>query len=255
MPCKFAPRGRNRRDAHPADFVRTTVYTRATVEFGRINGALDMMTLHSYFRSSAAYRCRIALNLKGLAHELAFVHLTKGGGEQHAAAYKALNPQGLLPTLQHDGAVLTQSLAIIEYLEEIAPAPALLPNTPVARAHVRAFAQAIACDLHPINNLRVLGYLKGPMGQSQAAVDDWYRHWTKGGLEACEALLGGDWSGPFCCGATPGLADICLVPQMFNARRFNTDLTGCPRLTAIDAACAALPAFAKAAPGAQPDAS
>jgi maleylpyruvate isomerase len=212
-----------------------------------------MLKLHGYFRSSAAYRCRIALNLKGLAHETASVHLTKDGGQQNAPTYRALNPQALVPTLEHDGKVITQSVAIIEYLDEIHPEPPLLPGDAERRARIRAFALAIACDIHPINNLRVLNYLKGPLQQAQTAVDAWYRHWVETGLAACEALLPATAS-RFCFGGRPTLADICLVPQMYNARRFNCDLSGMPRLVAIDASCRTLPAFAGAAPEAQPDA-
>ena len=212
-----------------------------------------MLKLYSYFRSSAAYRCRIALNLKGLAHETGFVHLIKDGGQQNAPAYRALNPQALVPTLEHDGRVITQSLAIIEYLDEINPQPPLLPGDAEQRAKIRAFALAIACDIHPLNNLRVLNYLKGPLQQGQTAVDAWYRHWVETGLAACEALLPTG-AGRFCFGDQPTLADVCLVPQLYNARRFNCDLSAVPRLLAIDEACRGLPAFARAAPEAQPDA-
>jgi maleylpyruvate isomerase len=212
-----------------------------------------MLKLHSYFRSSAAYRCRIALNLKGLAHETAFVHLLKDGGQQNAPAYRALNPQGLVPTLEVDGHTLTQSLAIIEYLDETHPEPRLLPGDALQRARIRAFALAIACDIHPINNLRVLRYLKGPLKQEQAAIDVWYRHWVETGLAACEALLPAGKS-RFCFGDQPTLADCCLVPQVYNARRLQSDLSRLPRIVAIDEACRALPAFAQAAPEAQADA-
>jgi maleylacetoacetate isomerase len=212
-----------------------------------------VLKLHSYFRSSASYRCRIALNLKGLSYEPAFVHLVKDGGQQNAPNYRALNPQGLLPTLEHEGRVLTQSLAIIEYLEEVWPEPRLLPGDAATRARVRAFALAIAADTGPVNNLRVLRYLKRTLKQEQPAIDAWYRHWSDGGLKACEALLPAA-RHPFCFGERPTLADIVLVPQLYNARLFKTDLSGVPRLVAIDAACCALPAFAKAAPEAQPDA-
>lgn len=212
-----------------------------------------MLKLYSYFRSSAAYRCRIALNLKSLAHETAFVHLTKDGGQHKMAAYRALNPQGLVPTLEHNGQVITQSLAIIAYLDDLEPEPPLLPSDPLERARVHAFALSIACDIHPIANLRVLNYLKGPLRQDQAAVDTWYRHWVQVGLAACENLLPAG-SGRFCFGDRPTLADVCLVPQMYNARRFLCDLSSFPRLVAIDAAARELPAFAKAAPEAQPDA-
>jgi maleylacetoacetate isomerase len=212
-----------------------------------------MLKLYTYFRSSAAYRCRIALNLKGLTHETVFVHLIKDGGQHTKPAYRALNPQALLPTLEHDGKVITQSLAIIEYLDEIQPQPPLLPRDAGERAKVRAFALAIACDIHPLNNLRVLNYLKGPLGHDQAAVDAWYRHWVETGLAACEALLPGDGC-KFCFGDEPSLADACLVPQIYNARRFNADLSAIPRLVAIEEACGKLTAFAQAAPEAQPDA-
>jgi maleylacetoacetate isomerase len=212
-----------------------------------------MLKLYSYYRSSAAYRCRIALNLKQLGHETAYVHLLTDKGQHNTPAYWAVNPQGLVPTLDHDGRVITQSLAIIEYLDEVHPDPPLLPRDALARARVRAFALAIACDIHPIANLRVLNYLKGPMQQDQAAVDTWYRHWVGIGLAACEALLPADPS-CFAFGDQPSLADICLIPQMYNAHRFNCDLSAMPRLVAIDAASRALPAFAQAAPEVQPDA-
>jgi maleylpyruvate isomerase len=212
-----------------------------------------MLKLHSYFRSSAAYRCRIALNLKGLAHETAFVHLLKDGGQQNAPAYRALNPQGLVPTLEVDGGAITQSLAILEYLDEVHPKPPLLPGDALQRARIRAFALAIACDIHPINNLRVLRYLKGPLKQEQAAIDVWYRHWVETGLAACEALLPPGQT-RFCFGDQPTLADCCLVPQVYNARRLQSDLSRLPRIVAIDEACRALPAFGRAAPEAQADA-
>jgi maleylacetoacetate isomerase len=212
-----------------------------------------MLKLYSYFRSSAAYRCRIALNLKGVAHDRALVPLIKEGGPPQAPANRAHNPPGRVPALEDEGKVITQSLAIIEYLEDIHPEPPLLPRSAIERAMVRAFALAIACDIHPIDNLRVLDYLKGPMQQDQAAVDAWYRHWIKVGLAACEALLPAA-SSRYSFGDRPTLADACLVPQLYNARRFNCDLSAVPRLVAIDAACRALPAFAKAAPEAQPDA-
>jgi maleylpyruvate isomerase len=212
-----------------------------------------MLKLYSYFRSSAAYRVRIALNLKGLAHDTEFVHLIKDGGQHTKPAYRALNPQALLPTLDHDGRVITQSLAIIEYLDEIRPNPPLLPGNAEQRAKIRAFALAIACDIHPIDNLRVLNYLKSPLGHDQATVDTWYRHWVETGLAACEALVPAT-SSTYCFGDQPTLADACLIPQMYNARRFKADLSAMPRLVAIDAACNKLPAFAQATPEAQPDA-
>ncbi|MFP6759925.1 MAG: maleylacetoacetate isomerase [Alphaproteobacteria bacterium] len=213
------------------------------------------MKLYGYFRSSAAYRVRIALNLKGLAYDSAAVHLVRGGGEQFCAEFLALNPQGLVPAFEDGGAVLTQSLAILEYLEETHPEPALLPDDPVERARVRALALAIACDIHPLNNLRVLSYVSGTLGQGDEARAAWYRHWVETGLAAVEALVAGHpMTGTFCHGDTPSHADLCLVPQIANARRFDCDLTPCPELVRIDAACAALAAFIDAAPQNQPDA-
>ena len=214
------------------------------------------MKLHTYFRSSAAYRVRIALNLKGLAPEQAFVHLRRG--EQAKPPFADLNPEHLVPALEVDGPdghhVLTQSLAIIEYLDETHPAPPLLPADPLGRARVRALALSVACDVHPLNNLRVLGRLKA-MGHSQEEVDDWYRHWIAVGLTALEAQLAGDpRTGRFCHGDAPGLADVLLVPQLANARRLACPLDGYPTLLRIDEACRALPAFAAAAPDRQPDA-
>jgi maleylacetoacetate isomerase len=212
-----------------------------------------MLKLYSSFRSSAAYRCRIALKLKGLAHDTAFVHLIKDGGQHTKPAYRAVNPQALLPTLEHDGRIITQSLAIMEYLDEIHPDPPLLPGDAAQRAQIRAFGLSIACDIHPLNNLRVLNYLKSPLSHDQATVDAWYRHWVETGLAACEALLPAARS-RFCFGDQPTLADACLIPQVYNARRFKADLSAIPRLVAIDEACSGLPAFAQAAPEAQPDA-
>lgn len=213
------------------------------------------MKLYDYFRSSAAYRVRIALNLKGLDHERAFVHLTRGGGEQFSDQYRQVNPQTLVPTLDDDGELVTQSLAIIEYLEETHPEPALMPVTAIERARVRGIALAIACDIHPIDNLRVLNYLTNELGVSDEARTAWYRHWVEVGLNAVEALVAGHpMTGRFCHGDTPGVADLCLVPQMFNAKRFDCDLSGCPELVRINNACLALPAFADASPQNQPDA-
>lgn len=210
-----------------------------------------MMRLYTYFRSSAAYRVRIALNLKGLDYDAVPVHLVREGGQQKKPEFLALNPQGLVPALEDDGQVLTQSLAIIEYLDETRPNPPLLPADPLGRAQVRAIAQAIACDIHPINNLRVLHYLSGQLGLDQAAKDEWYRHWVQTGLHAVEAMLSG--AGAFCHGDRPGLADCCLVPQVFNARRFKCDLSALPKISAISERCEALDAFARAAPENQPD--
>jgi maleylpyruvate isomerase len=212
------------------------------------------MKLYTYFRSSAAYRVRIALNLKGMAVEMLPVHLVKDGGQQTKPDYLVKNPQGLVPALElDDGTVLTQSIAIIEYLEQIKPMPRLIPPDPIMAAKVRAVALAIACDTHPLNNLRVLNYLKGPLGHSQPEVDAWYRHWVlEGGLQAVERMITG---GPFCFGPVPTLADVVLVPQVFNARRFDVALDRLPKILTADAACAKLDAFVKAHPAQQPDAS
>ena len=211
------------------------------------------MKLYSYFRSSAAYRVRIAVNLKGIAAEIVPVHLLRGGGEQKLPAHLARNPQGLVPALElDDGTVLTQSLAIIEYLEQVRPEPRLVPADPVLAARVRAVALAIACDIHPLNNLRVLNYLKGQLGHGQKDVDAWYQHWVlEGGLEAIERMIPG---APFCFGDAPTLADVVLVPQVANARRFNVAIDHLPKILAADAACAGIDAFVRAQPSRQPDA-
>ncbi|MEK9284820.1 MULTISPECIES: maleylacetoacetate isomerase [unclassified Bradyrhizobium] len=209
------------------------------------------MKLHGYFRSSAAYRVRIALNLKGLGAEHLPHHLRKG--EQCAPAYLAVNPQGLVPALENDtGAVLTQSVAIIEWLEETHPNPPLLPKDPLQRAKVRAFALAIACDTHPVQNLKVLVRLR-ELGLPEEKVQEWAAWVNREGLSACETLIK-DESGPFCFGNAPTLADLCLVPQLGNARRFGVDVSAYPRLLKAEAAAKALPAFANAAPEKQPDA-
>jgi maleylacetoacetate isomerase len=211
--------------------------------------------LYDYFRSSAAYRVRIALNLKGIApDERTYVHLRMGS--QRAQDYLALNPQGLVPALAlDDGSVLTQSLAIIEYLDETHPRPPLLPREPAARARVRAIALSIACEIHPLDNLRVLNYLIGTMGVSREQKDGWYRYWIDVGFEALEKRLARESAtGRFCHDDAPTLADVFLVPQMANARRFEIDLSPYPTLLRIESACNALPAFAQAAPARQPDA-
>ncbi|MGY4305400.1 maleylpyruvate isomerase [Bradyrhizobium sp. USDA 4369] len=210
-----------------------------------------MMKLHGYFRSSASYRVRIALNLKGLTVEHLPHHLRKG--EQRAAAYLTLNPQGLVPTLEDDGGVvLIQSLAIIEWLDETYPSPPLLPQDPLRRAQVRAFAQVLACDTHPVQNLKVLARLR-ELGLPEDKVTGWAGWANREGLAACEALVKHE-PGPFCFGAAPTLADLCLVPQLGNARRFGVDVAAFPRLLQAEAAAKALPAFADAAPERQPDA-
>ena len=213
------------------------------------------LQLYSYWRSSAAYRVRIALNLKGLPHSIVPTNLAPGVLEQRSAAYRRVNPQGLVPALVDGGRVLAESLAIIEYLDELHPAPRLLPADPYARARVRWLAQLIACDIHPLNNSRVLGYLKERLQQDQAAIDTWYRHWISEGFAALEALAReSSTDGTRLYGSELSLADVLLVPQMYNARRFATPLVGFPTLTAICASLEALPAFAAARPEAQPDA-
>jgi maleylpyruvate isomerase len=209
------------------------------------------MKLHGYFRSSAAYRVRIALNLKGLSCEHLAHHLRKG--EQRDPSYLAINPQGLVPTLEDDtGAVLTQSLAIIEWLDETHPEPPLLPKDPLRRAKVRAFAYVLACDTHPVQNLKVLVRLR-ELGLSEDKVTAWAGWANREGLAACEKLIANE-PGPFCFGATPTIADLCLVPQLGNARRFGVDVNAFPRLLKAEAAAKAVPAFANAAPDKQADA-
>ena len=209
------------------------------------------MILYDYFRSSAAYRVRIALNLKAIAAERRFVHLRRGA--QREEAYLGVNPQGLVPTLLDGDATLTQSLAIIEYLDETHPSPPLLPSSPVDRAWVRSIAQAIACDIHPIDNLRVLQYLEGHLGADEAKRNDWYAHWIRVGFEAIEKRLA-ERSGKYAFGEEPGLADICIVPQVANAGRVKLPMDPYPRIRAINAACLAHPAFDAAHPSKQPDA-
>ncbi len=214
------------------------------------------MELYTYFRSSAAYRVRIALNLKGLKADYRYVHLVKDGGQQHKPEYLALNPQGLVPALVDHGQVLTQSLAIIEYLEEIHPQPPLLPKDPLGRARVRALAQVVACDIHPLNNSRLLKYLERELHADETARNTWYRYWVVEGFTALEKLLAGNSrTGKFCHGGQPTLADTCLVPQVFNAKRFEIDLAPFPTIRRIHDHCLTLKAFTDAAPEKQADAS
>jgi len=212
------------------------------------------MKVYDFFRSSAAYRLRIALNLKGLRPEREFVHLRKN--EQRSSGYLALNAQGFVPVLVTDGGdVLTQSLSIIEYLDETHAQPPLLPSDPAARARVRSLALQVACDIHPLNNLRVLNYLTGTLGMSEEQKNAWYKYWVDIGLEGLEIRLARDpATGSFCHGESPTLADICLIPQMANARRFAIDIEAYPTLKRIEAACNAIKAFADATPAQQPDA-
>lgn len=214
-----------------------------------------MMKFHGYFRSSSAHRCRIAFNLLGLEPKFQSVHLRRNGGEQNSAEYKALNAQALLPTLEVDGLVLTQSLAIIEWLNDTYDALELLPANKGLRAKVRAFSQIIACDVHPLQNLRVLMYLKSELGQDQDAADAWCQRWISDGLTACEVMLERNkHDGNFCFGNTPSLADICLIPQIYSAQRFGVNLESMPRLREIFDTCEASSAFANARPSVQPDA-
>ncbi len=214
------------------------------------------LTLYGYWRSSAAYRVRIALNLKGLAYRQVPVHLVKDGGQQRAADYRALNPQQLVPLLVDEangGARISQSLAILEYLDEVFPVPALLPADPVERARGRALAMHIACEIHPLNNLRVLQYLSAEVGVDDEAKNAWYRHWVDQGLAAVEVGLE-CFDGRLSLNDRPGYLEACLVPQVYNARRFACDLAAYPRILEIVARCETLPAFQQAAPEVQPDA-
>lgn len=215
----------------------------------------EPLQLYSYWRSSAAYRVRIGLNLKGLPYDIVPVHLVQDGGQQHSDAYRAINPQELVPTLGHGQRRLSQSLAILEYLDEVWPDRPLLPATARARQRVRALALLVACEVHPLNNLRVLQYFEHEWNVPQPERDAWVKHWITDGFAAAEALLAGHPStGDFCEGETPTLADCCLVPQIYNARRFGVDMATYPTLARIEASCLALPAFDAARPENQPDA-
>lgn len=214
-----------------------------------------MLELHEFFRSGASFRVRIALNLKGLEYRHVSVHLRRNGGEHRAEAYTRLNPQQLVPTLVDDGHPIIQSLAIMEYLDDIRPEPALLPKEPLERARVRALAQVVACDMHPLNNLRVLQYLQKELGQDEAGVNRWVHTWQAAGFESLEGLLAGDGrTGRFCHGDSPTLADVCLVPQVFHAERFGFDVSRYPTVWAIHQRCLELEAFQQAQPDKQPDA-
>jgi maleylacetoacetate isomerase len=213
------------------------------------------MKLYTFFRSSASYRVRIALNLKKLDYAQIPIHLRRGGGEQLTPSYKTVNPQALVPTLEDDRRLIPQSLAIIEYLDECYPEPPLLPREPADRAIVRGMALAVACEVHPIQNLRVLNYLRSELKHSEGEVNSWARHWIALGLSALEQTVLSFSTHPrFCFGETPSLADLCLVPQLYNARRFGCDLSPYTALLGIEADCVALAAFAEAAPEKQPDA-
>ncbi len=219
------------------------------------SAAPDAFTLYSYFRSSAAYRVRIALNLKGIKPDYRFVHLVKDGGQQHRADYTSVNPQALIPTFVHGSQVIGQSLAILEYLEEVAPGPALLPADPTGRARVRQLALMIACDIHPLNNTRVQAYLRRELGRSEPEIATWVAHWIGLGFDALETMLAGSsTAGRFCHGDRPTFADICLIPQMANARRARMELGRYPTLLRIEAAAFTLPEFTAARPENQPDA-
>jgi len=212
------------------------------------------MKLYSYFRSSASYRVRIALALKGLPYEYAAVHLLRGGGQQLASVYRELNPDGLVPTLEDGSQTLTQSLAIIEYLDEVYPDPPLLPSTPADRAYVRSVALQVACEIHPVNNLRVIQYMKKRLSISDEQKSEWYQHWIDVGFSSLEQRLSSERRvGDFVFGSTPTIADLCLVPQVWNARRFEIPLNRYPTISRLAANAMALDAFAQAEPSKQPD--
>lgn len=211
--------------------------------------------LHNYFRSSSSYRVRIALNLKRLPFDYRAVHLNRNGGEQFGVVFQAINPQALVPVLEEGDALISQSLAILEYLDERYPQMPLLPKDPFARAYVRQLSNTIACEMHPLNNLRVLKYLTGTLALSEHQKKDWIHHWNRLGLQGLEQQVSSSpWRGRFISGDEPGMADCCLVPQLFNAKRFDVDLTPYPTLCAIAAECEKMDAFAAAHPALQPDA-
>jgi maleylpyruvate isomerase len=213
------------------------------------------MKLYTFFRSSASYRVRIALNLKGIPYQQQPIHLRRGGGEQLQPSYTTINPQALVPALEDDGRILTQSLAIIEYLDEKYPNPPLLPREPADKAAVRSMALVVACEIHPIQNLRVLNYLKSAHGQTDEQANRWAQHWIELGLTGLEEMIVKQpVQGQFCFGNYPSLADICLVPQLGNARRFGCDLSQYPTIMAVEKRCLAMAAFADATPEKQPDA-
>jgi maleylacetoacetate isomerase len=216
--------------------------------------AADPVLLYGYWRSSSSYRVRIALNLKGIAYQYKAVHLLREGGEQKQAAYRAINPLGLVPALVHDDRVVVQSVAICEYLEEVFPAPALLPPDAAGRARVRAMVQTITSEIQPLNNLGVMAYLGSELGQDDAAIRRWYRHWVTRGFAAIEEWLADSASGAFCHGDAPTLADCFLVPQVYNAERFECDLAPYRKLMQIAERCRGLAEFRDAAPENQPDA-
>jgi maleylacetoacetate isomerase len=213
-----------------------------------------MLKLYSYWRSSAAYRARIALNVKGLAYEYVAVNLVRDGGEQHRPGYRSINPQGLVPALVHDGVTIAQSLAIIEYLDETFPGPRLLPGDAAQRALARQIAYAVACEIHPLNNTRVQQYLVTEFGADDGRKKEWMHHWMRRGFDALQALLQGRGAGPYTLGDQVTVADCCIVPQLYNARRFGLDTKPWPLLVSIETACNALPAFRRAHPDQQPDA-
>ncbi len=251
-PRRARPRAEEADRAFGAARPRYRQRWRPKIDLPPTSSRVTSVKLYSYFRSSAAYRVRIALNLKGMPYEMVSIHLTKDGGQQRKPEFRAINPQMRVPALElPSGEVLTQSLAIIEYLDDIHPEPPLLPADALARAKVRAIAQMVACDIHPLNNLIALQYLKRTLKHEQPEIDAWYHHWVIDGFTAIEAMIA---PAPYACGAQVTLADICLVPQVSNARRLKVPLDKFPKIVAADAACLKLPAFDKARPENQPDA-